>query len=235
MPLTIFHNLTEHNKSIAVRDLIAHSSPRQDFFLMIILSILMASLGVLIDNITVVIGSMLIAPILYPIMSLALGVVLSDKKVISRSFLTVAKSIIIGLIAAALVTVFTDPLTDINSQTIIQEMRPSLAYVAIAILAGLAASFAVTKPQMNATLPGIAISVALIPPLVVTGIGIARLEWTTVVNASTLLLINIVGIIFAGVIIFSLMNLYIKREIVEKAIKKDEKEIEKEIEKAEKS
>lgn len=232
MPLTIFHNLTEKDKSIAIQNLIASSSPRQEFFLMTVLSILMASLGILIDNIIVVIGSMLIAPMLYPIMSLSLGIVIADSKLITRSAVTIIKSIIISLIAAAFIALFADPLTDFNSQNIISSIKPSLAYATIAIISGLAASFALIKPQMNATLPGVAISVALIPPLATIRIGIARLQWSTIANASTLLLINIVGIVFAAVIIFSLINLYVKRKIAEKAIKEDEKEIKNEIKKA---
>jgi len=233
MPITLFSNLEEKDKTAAVKELINDSSPRQDFFLMIILSILMATFGLLINNITVIIGSMLIAPMLYPIMSLALGVVISDGKLLSRSLVTILKSVIFGLLAAILVTLFADPLTSFHSQDIINNTRPSLAYAAIAIIAGLAAAFALIKPHMNESMPGIAISVALIPPLAVTGIGLARWNREIISNGATLFLINIVGIAFAGIIIFSLMNLYVKKNIAQNAIKKDEKEIEKEIEDAE--
>ena len=234
MAITLFNNLTENDKESAVKELITDSSPRQDFFLMIILSILMAAFGLLINNITVIIGSMLIAPMLYPIMSLALGVVISDGKLIMRSLITIGKSFVLGVVAAAIVTIVADPLTNFHTQEIIKNTQPSLAYAAIAIVAGLAASFALVKPQINESMPGIAISVALIPPLAVTGIGLARLDRTVMSNAASLFLINIIGIVFAGVIVFSLMNLYVKKNIARKAIKKDEKEIQKEIEKAEK-
>jgi uncharacterized hydrophobic protein (TIGR00271 family) len=234
MAFTLFNNLSEKDKSDAVKGLINDSSPRQDFFLMIILSILMATFGLLINNITVIIGSMLIAPMLYPIMSLALGVVMSDGKLLTRSLITILKSTLFGLAAATIVTLLADPLTDFHSQEIIKNTRPSLAYAAIAIVAGLAASFALIKPQMNESMPGIAISVALIPPLAVTGIGLARLDRAVMSNGAILFIINIIGIAFAGIIIFSLMNLYVKKNIAQKAIKEDEKEIEKEIKKAEK-
>ncbi len=235
MPITLFSNLEERDKTEAVKKLINNSSPRQDFFLMVILSILMATFGLLINNITVVIGSMLIAPILYPIMSLALGFVISDSKLLSRSLITIIKSTIFGLLTATLVTLFADPLTNFHSQEIIKNTVPSLAYAAIAIIAGLAAAFALIKPNMNALMPGVAISVALIPPLAVTGIGLARWDREIISNGATLFLVNIIGIAFAGIIIFSLMNLYVKKSIASRAINKDDKEIEKENEKAEKN
>ena len=233
MLITIFKNLTEKDKTQAVEKLISNSSPRQDFFLMIILSILMATFGVLINNVPVVIGSMLIAPILYPIMGLALGVVIADSRLVRRSSATIAKSVVIGIFTSILVTLFADPLTNFYSQDLIAQAKPSLAYAAIAIVAGLAAAFALSKSQMNGSLPGIAISVALIPPLAISGIGIARLNWQVASNAMILFIVNIVGIVFAGVVVFSLLNLYVKKNIAQKAIKKDEKEIKKEIKKAE--
>jgi len=235
MPVLLFNNLTEKDKSESVKKLIANSSPRQGFFLMTILSVLMATFGLIINSIVVVIGSMLIAPILYPIMSLALGVVMSDQLTIRRSAITIVKSIFLGLVTATLITLFAEPLTKNYPQDIIANTQPSLAYAAIAIVAGLAASFALIKPKMSESLPGVAISVALIPPLAATGIGIARLDWQIISNASVLLIINIIGIVFASVIIFSLMNLYIKRNVARQAIKQEEKQIEKEVKKAEKA
>ncbi|MFH1292012.1 MAG: TIGR00341 family protein [bacterium] len=234
MPILLFNNLTETDKSEAVKKLIGDSAPRQEFFLMVLLSILMATFGIIINNITVVIGSMLIAPMLYPIMGLALGVVMSDSKLITRSLATLAKSIIIGLVAAALVGIFTDPILGYGEQDIIKSAQPSLAYAAIAIIAGLAASFALVNPKLNESLPGIAISVALIPPLAITGIGFARFDWNIISQAFTLFLINIIGITFASVIIFSLMNLYVKRNIANRAIDREDKEMAKEVKKIEK-
>ncbi|MFH1789847.1 MAG: TIGR00341 family protein [bacterium] len=234
MQIILFNNLEEKDKSEAIKNLMTDSTPRQEFFLMIILSVLMATFGILINNITVVIGSMLIAPILYPIMSLALGVVMASREIIRRSIFTILKSIAMGLTASALVTLFADPLGGNYSSALISAAQPSLAYAAIAIIAGLAASFAIIKTHLNESLTGIAISVALIPPLAVCGIGIARLDWTVITAASSLFLINLAGIMFAGVIVFSLMNLSIKRRVADKAIKEEEKEIQKETKLAEK-
>ena len=228
MTLVLFNNLTEKDKSGAIENLITESTPRQDFFLMVILSVLMATFGLLINNTAVIIGSMLIAPILYPILGLSLGVVMADFKLISRSFYTLLKSITFGIAAAALVALFFAQGYEMYF------VEPSLIYVMIAIIAGLAASFALIKPQLSETLPGVAISVTLIPPLASTGIGIAKFDWNIISGSFVLFLINAIGIIFASMIVFSLMHLYIKRVEARKVIKEEEKAVKQERKNAEK-
>ncbi len=233
MTLVLFNNLTEKDKSHAIENLIRESTPRQDFFLMIVLSILMATFGFLINNSAVIIGSMLIAPMLYPILSLSLGIVIADSKVISRSFYTIVKSMAFGVASSALVTLFFTSDFKANTQ-IISHIQPSLIYGAIAIVAGFAASFALIKPHLSETLPGVAISVAIIPPLALMGIGIAHFNWAIISNSFVLFLLNIVGIIFASMIVFSLMHLYIKRKIAMETIKKETAAVIAEIKKAKK-
>ncbi len=227
MTLHLFNNLKERDKSESIKDLIADSSPRQDFFLMVILSVLMASFGLLIDDTAVIIGSMLVAPILSPVLSLSLGIVIADYRLISRSFYTILKSVIFGIISATLVTwLFNFNSNYHETASIIARTKPSLIYASIAFVAGLAASFARIKPQLSETLPGVAISVALIPPIAVTGIGMAHLDWNVISGSFLLFFLNTMGIVFASMIVFSLMNLYVKKKIIDRAIKKEEAALE---------
>jgi len=236
MPPILFNNLTEKDKADSVRKLIQESSPRADFFLMVILSILMATLGLLLDNSAVVIGSMLIAPILFPILSVSLGVSISNFKLIYRSLYTLLKYVTFGIFASTVVDMFFNSSLKIsNSQGLMAGMKPSLAYAAIAVIAGTAASFALVKPRLSEMLPGVAISVALIPPLAATGIGIAHFNWDIISNSFMLFIVNFVGIVFASIMVFSLMNLYIKRRVAQLAIIKEDKAIKKEAREAKKN
>jgi len=236
MPPILFNNLTEKDKSDSVRKLIQESSPRDDFFLMVILSILMATFGLILDNSAVVIGSMLIAPILFPILSVSLGVTISNFKLIYRSLYTLLKYVAFGIFASTVVDMFFNSSLEIsNSQGLMAGMKPSLAYAAIAVIAGMAASFALVKPRLSEMLPGVAISVALIPPLAATGIGIAHFNWDIISNSFMLFLVNFVGIVFASIMVFSLMNLYIKRRVAQLAITKEDKAIKKEAREAKKN
>jgi len=231
---TLFNSLSEKDKSAAIQWLIRGSTPRSDFFLMIILSVLMATFGLLLDNSAVVIGSMLIAPMLYPVLGLSMGIIMSDPKLVSRSFSTVLKSAVLAVVAAFIAAVFFSGKIPLTSE-VISRTQPSLPYIAIAIVAGLAASFAMVKPHLNETLPGIAISVALIPPLAVIGVGLARFDWEVIRNSSILFVINSIGIVFASMITFSLMNFYVKRGLAQETALKEDLKVEKEKAEAESS
>ena len=229
-----FKVVSERDKTTAVEKLIADSTPDFDFFLFIVLSVLMATFGLLIDNVAVLIGSMLIAPLLSPILSFSLGLVLSDHKIIYRSFYTVLKAFVMGTFAAFVAALLFVPLNDQPSYEILIQTIPSLEYFAVAMIAGLAVSFSVVKPHLSTTLSGIAVSVALIPPLAVLGIGLAQFNWGLVSGSFVLFLLNVVGIVFASMVSFSLMDFKNKHRAAKETVKKEEKRLEREHDKIEK-
>jgi len=232
-PLAQFQNVSDADKTAAVKRLVEVSTPDYDFFFLVVLSILMATFGLWINSVAIVIGSMLIAPILYPILSLSLGVVMSDAKLISRSFVTILKSILFSIIAASAATwLFATQYSEFTSEILLRT-EPSLLYLAVAVIAGIAVSFTFVHPDLSDTLAGIAVSVALIPPLAVLGIGIAKFDLTVVSGSAVLFLVNIVGIIFASMISFSLLNLHGKRYIAQTTVKKEDQRVELEQERAE--
>ncbi|MFH1430630.1 MAG: DUF389 domain-containing protein [Candidatus Uhrbacteria bacterium] len=228
MAITIFQSVNEQDKQAAVEKLITASTPRQDFFLMIVLAVAMATLGLLMDSAAVVIGSMLIAPILYPILGLAMGVVMSDARLIRRSFATVLKSGILAIGAGAIITLLAAPVGYSITADTAALMEPSLMFAAVAVIAGLAASFALAKRQLSESLPGVAISVALIPPLASIGIGLARFDGALMVRAFLLFLLNAVGIVFAGMVVYSLLNLSLKRQIADRVIEDEDRAVQRE-------
>lgn len=224
-----FQVIDENYKASVVRRLMESSTPDFDFFYLSGLATFMAALGLLADSFAIVIGSMLIAPILYPILGVALGLVMSNQKVLGRSLVTMAKGFGLGIglsiIATLLFGIGTEEL--LNSE-IIARTEPNLIFFMVAVVAGLAVSYSLAQPDWNETLPGIAISVALIPPLAVVGIGIAMLDVHVISGALVLLAINVLGIVFAAMVSFSLMNLHEKLNIAESTIKKEEERIEEE-------
>jgi uncharacterized hydrophobic protein (TIGR00271 family) len=221
----LFKNLTDKDKSEAVKRLITESTPDRDFFLMVVLSVLMATFGLILDNSSVVIGSMLIAPILSPIVSFSLGLVMSDQKLISRSLRTLLSAAGLSIVASVVVSLFFS-VPDILNTEILSRIKPSLAYACIAFISGFAVSFALVTPSMSVTLPGVAIAVALVPPLAVIGIGIAKFNWEVISGSLLLFLINVVGIVLASMVNFSLMNLYVKRNVAHQTIKDEDKRLE---------
>ena len=211
----LFENIEEHDKADAIRDLIADSTPRPSFFFLVGLSILMATFGLLLNNASVIIGSMLIAPIMSPLLSLALGIVTAQGKLISWSFYTLTKAAgyAVGFAVIATWLFGFSEYINLNNSEILARTEPSILYLMIAIVAGIATAFARVKPEINETLPGTAIAVALVPPIAVTGIGIATFNWMMATGAFQMFVLNCIGVTLAAMLMFSLMNLYTKRAL----------------------
>ena len=228
----LFNNLKDVEKDEAIENIIQHASPRPDFFLLLTLSISMAVFGVLLNSSVILIGSMLIAPLLYPVLSLSLGVIVSDHKLIGISILTITKSVGICLLSGLVIGLLFAGASSIGSLPLISEIvgSQSFMYSIVAVIAGFAAAFAVTKRHLNETLPGVAIAVALIPPLATAGIGLSLLDWPMISNALLLFVVNIIGIMFSAMIVFAMFRFSIKKTVTANAVKEEEKAIKKEIE-----
>jgi uncharacterized hydrophobic protein (TIGR00271 family) len=224
--IKFFANLKESEKKMAVEKLVQASSPSQQFFFMVVLSVLMATFGILQNNAPVIIGSMLIAPMLYPILGLSMGFVMSDSKLVYRSIKTVGKSFVYALFASFVASILFSAVPAV-AEISTDFIKPSLAGAAVAVVAGLAGSFSLAKEEISETLPGVAISVSLVPPLAAVGVGISTLNIAIITSAILLFLINVVGIIFASMLMFSLMDFYSTRAVANQEIKKDKVEIEK--------
>ena len=226
--LARFRAIDEKDKAAVVRKLMQNSTPNFDFFYLAGLSVVMATLGLLADSPSIVIGSMLIAPVLYPILGISLGLVMSNTEVLTRSIVTLTKSVLISLALAVIVTLlFGDGFV---TSEMVARLNPSILHFFVAVIAGAAVSFALAQPEWSETLPGIAISVALVPPLAVLGAGIAMLDMTVISGSFNMLLLNFLGILLAAMVTFSLMNLHEKQGIAESTIRREEEKQQKEAE-----
>ena len=216
--------INDSDKTKAVDLLIRESTGDFDFYFFIVLSVLMATLGLIANSPAIVIGSMLLAPILFPILSISLSIIMSDGPLIARSIGTFLKASAAAVVAAATATLIFSPFAPITEEILLRT-EPSLIYAGVAVIAGLAVAYALAQPALSVTLPGIAVSVALIPPLATIGIGLANLDIKIAAGAFTLYIVNVLGIIFSSMLIFALMNLYAKRKIAEKVAKKEEERL----------
>lgn len=216
--LARFRVIEDKDKAAVVRKLMESSTPNFDFFYLTALSVIMATFGVIINSTSIVIGSMLIAPVLYPILGVALGLSMSNTIVLQRSLFTLGKALSIGLGCSILAALFLGD--GLMTAEILSRTTPSLIHFLVAVVSGAAVAFALANPEWSSTLPGVAISVALIPPLAVVGVGIAYLDIAVIKGSSVLLIMNLFGVVFAAMVSFSLMNLYDKQGIATSTIKK---------------
>lgn len=229
----LFHNVTEQEKNAAVTGIIQHATPRQDFFLMLGLSVSMAAFALVINSTVILVGSMLIAPLLFPLLSLALGVIVADQKLIGLSLYTIAKSIVISFIAGLVIGFL---FSAHSSETLLPfgaaSSGPSLIYAIVAAIAGFAAAFAMIKPHLNDTLPGVAISVSLVPPLAAAGLALSVFDWTAFSNAALLFLVNVIGIVFSAMVVFALFRFGVKQKVAQEVVKEEERAVRKEEQRA---
>ncbi|REG84488.1 TIGR00341 family protein [Algoriphagus antarcticus] len=174
------------------------------YLVLMALSTMIATFGLFGNSAPVVIGAMILAPLMGPIISLAMGALRQDGLLIKNSMITIFWGIVLGLIFSILITSIT-PLEVLNDQ-IIARIRPNLLDLGIAVASGIAGAYAYSKEEINKTLAGVAISVALVPPLAVAGIGIGWLDWGVFGGAMLLLGTNLAGIVMSASLTFLVLG-----------------------------
>jgi len=210
------------NKKILVHRLVRESVVDSDFYFLLIASVLIITLGLLMNNTAVVIGGMMIAPILSPILALGLVIVTGDWRSFFHRFINIIKIVLFVLAISYLTTLFVGvdlPLSDL----IRARFEVNVVYFYIALLSGFAATYTWIKPKFSVALPGVAVSVAILPPLSVAGIGFSFLNKTMIVNSLILFLLNLTGIILSSAIVFAFFGFANLRKIEEEDTRKEEK------------
>lgn len=222
--LARFRALPDKDKAALIRKLVQNGTPDFDYFYLIGLSTLMATLGLLLDSGSIVIGSMLIAPLMYPILGVSLGLVMMEDNItlLSRALSTLAKSLAAGLILSIAAAFFFGDSSMYETAEVMARTAPSHLHLLVAMVAGAAVAYMLARPEWGDALPGVAIAVALIPPLATIGIGIAAWSAVIIKGAAMILLLNLFGIITVSVIIFLLMNLSEKENIAESTIRQED-------------
>jgi len=191
-----------------IKELAPAASPGLDFFLLVVLSCSIATLGLITDSAAVIIGAMLLAPLMTPIIGIGMASITGDSRLLKGAVSTLLKGVFLAILLAALVTLVNNYLPIISLQELPNEVmartRPTPIDLVIALSGGLAAAYALTKPNLSAALPGVAIATALMPPLCTIGIGISLGRWDVAGGATLLFITNTVAIAFASALVFFL-------------------------------
>ena len=147
------------------------SIPSFGYFFMLLLSTVIATLGLLYNSAPAIIGAMIIAPLMAPIVSFSYSINVFDWKLTRRSFLTVVTGVLLAIAISYLSTRVIG--LRIAGSEILSRTSPTLLDLGIAMAAGTAAAFSYTRKSIISSIAGVAIAVALLPPLAVVGIGLA--------------------------------------------------------------
>ena len=159
---------TPERRKLVVRDVTAGSEPGVRFYLLLSTSALIAAFGLIANSAAVIIGAMLVSPLMTPIMGSALGLVIGD----ARLFANALRSVVVGTVLAILFSAVLGilPLALEATPEMLARTSPTLLDIFVAILAGFAGSYAMIDEKVSPALPGVAIAVAIVPPLSNTGI-----------------------------------------------------------------
>ena len=182
------------------RSLWRSAEPSSNYFTLLFLSGVISTMGLLAGSTATIIGAMIVAPLMGPITGIAFSLSVGNRRLLKRS----GVSLLLGCLLTVITAYLFANIFDLNSlnQEVTSRIKPTLIDLVIALAAGAAGSFAKTRRGVADALPGVAIAVALVPPLSVIGIGLALPSDTVTLGATILFITNLVGIIFSGVLVF---------------------------------
>ena len=172
-------------------------------------AIIIASVGLNVNSIPVIIGAMLISPLMGPITGLGLGLGTNDRELVLFSIKHLLVMVGISLLAATLYFMLT-PLDIDNPTELLARTRPTIYDVFIALFGGLAGVLETARKEKGTVISGVAIATALMPPLCTVGYGIANLSWRYTIGALFLFSINCIFIAMAAYLMAKFLKFPVK-------------------------
>jgi len=197
-------SLTSEDRVEVYKQVRRNSRPDVDFFIMIGLAAVIACFGLLQDSSAVIIGGMLVAPLFSPILAISMAIVQGDVRLLRIAIEAGLKGIVLAVGVAILIAAIS-PLRSIGDE-ITARVAPNLFDLAVALASGAAGAYAIARKDVAASLPGVAIAAALVPPLCVVGIGLAAADMQVAGGGGLLFITNLVAIVMAGSITLLLLG-----------------------------
>ena len=203
-------NLTDYVDIPAASENIRKNIPfRGPNVYILFVAIIIASVGLNVNSIPVIIGAMLISPLMGPITGLGLGLGTNDRELVLFSIKNLLVMVGISLLAATLYFILT-PLEIDNPTELLARTRPTIYDVFIALFGGLAGVLETARKEKGTVISGVAIATALMPPLCTVGYGIANLSWQYTIGALFLFSINCIFIAMAAYLMAKFLKFPVK-------------------------
>ena len=202
--IPLFSHASQEQYTSLFKNLREESKLTQNFMVLLIFATMIATFGLFINSSSVIIGAMLLAPLMQPIVSLSMGVLRQDTSLELNGAKTIAIGVFAVLMTAAVIALFT-PIERLTSE-MAGRLSPTILDLFVAIVSGAAAAYAKSNEKILGSLAGVAIAVALVPPLAVAGIGLGWADWHMFSTAFLLFITNLVGIVLSAAFIFVLLG-----------------------------
>lgn len=171
-----------------------------DFIALISLSTVIAALGLLQNSAAVIIGAMLIAPLMTPILGVGLALAQGNAQLVKLALRTISFGVTTSLLVAFLVGWLDRAAAGelVRTPEMLGRGWPGLLDLFVAFVSGLAAAYANSRPGLVAALPGVAIAAALVPPIATSGLALAAGDLRLAYGAFLLFFTNMVAIVLAS-------------------------------------
>ena len=213
--LAKYERISREHKQEVLDGLIDASNPDIDYFILVFLACSIATFGLITNSATVIIGAMMISPLMYPILSLSMASITGHSRLFKQSIIAILKGVGLAVALSSLIAFLTyklplGALASVSNEVLLRT-SPTLIDLLIALAGGAAAAYALAHPQLSAALPGVAISISLMPPLCTVGIGIALAQPPIIFGALLLYVTNLTAISFSAMLTFATMGFGPKR------------------------
>jgi uncharacterized hydrophobic protein (TIGR00271 family) len=175
------------------------------FWILLTLAGIIATAGVAADSTATVIGAMIVAPLMTPILGIAFALVMVERHHLVRSLLSVLGGALL-VISIAFLFSMVEPLglfTEGNSQ-VSARTHPRLIDLIAALATGMVGAFALVRSDISDTLPGVAIAISLVPPLAVVGMTLQDGKILEALGALLLFATNVTAMIFTATMVLLL-------------------------------
>ena len=206
--------ITKYEQYRTVEELFERSKPNTAYYLLLSLSAIIISAGLLLNNVPIVIGGMLVAPVLTPLLLFGLAFAIGEFPVIKRVGKLMFQSFAIILIFSFFLTLILGHSREIFE--IENTTETALLYFIVAVASGVAGTFALTRKELSEVFPGVAVAISLVPPLALMGIWLGDLNLLLIRFYFLVFVFNLFGIIVGSVGVFSLLGFYRAKGKVEK-------------------
>ena len=176
-----------------------------DYAMLIVLSALLASLGLILNSNAVIIGAMLVAPLMAPLIAFSTGMAIGDLRLSRKAVI----ALLVGILLALGVSYFGGRIssTTIITSEMVSRGNPTFLDMAVALASGVIGAYAAGRKSISSAAAGVAIAAALMPPLCTVGLAYAFGDNALSRGAFLLFLTNIISIILAATITFFWLGL----------------------------
>lgn len=197
----IMPKLSLSEQSTVYRSMQQDSAADIDFYILILLASAIAYFGLLQNSGAVIIGGMLVAPLMSPMMAMAHSIAQGNLMMFRRATGSTMRGLLTAIGASMLFTILL-PNLGTATHEILSRTEPNMLDMLVALVSGAAAAYALSRKEVAAALPGVAIAAALVPPLCVVGYGLGSGQFEIAGGSMLLFTTNLASIIFAGAITF---------------------------------